>query len=93
MTDLKSFLRFIKVFKAAILYVITFLRIINVVAMDNLLTMIYDKFLEQLRFLQLGHTFDEHAIAEIYDMIQAYELLDSNTLSSDERKLILNYYE
>ena len=76
-----------------LLYVITFLRIINVVAMDNLLTMIYDKFLEQLRFLQLGHTFDEHAIAEIYDMIQAYELLDSNTLSSDERKLILNYYE
>lgn len=93
MTGLKSFLRFIKVFKAAILCVITFLRIINVVAMDNLLTMIYDKFLEQLRFLQLGHTFDEHAIAEIYDMIQAYELLDSNTLSSDERKFILNYYE
>lgn len=61
--------------------------------MDNLLTMIYDKFLEQLRYLQLGHVFDENAIKELYDMIQAYELLDSNTLSSDERKLILNYYD
>lgn len=49
--------------------------------------------MQQLRYLQLGHTFDEHAIAEIYDMIQAYELLDSNTLSSDERKMILNYYD
>lgn len=61
--------------------------------MDRLLTLIYDKYMQQLRYLQLGHTFDEHAIAEIYDMIQAYELLDSNTLSSDERKLILNYYD
>ena len=41
----------------------------------------------------MDNLLDEHAIAEIYDMIQAYELLDSNTLSSDERKLILNYYE
>lgn len=61
--------------------------------MDNLLTMIYDKFIEQLRYLQLGHTFDDHAIEEIYDMIQAYELLDSNTLSSKEQKYILNYYD
>jgi hypothetical protein len=60
--------------------------------MDKLLTLIYDKYLQQLRYLQLGHTFDDKAIAEIYDMIQAYELLDSNTLSSDERKMILNYY-
>lgn len=70
-----------------------FLKTINVVAMDNLLTMIYDKFIEQLRYLQLGHTFDDHAIEEIYDMIQAYELLDSNTLSSKEQKYILNYYD
>lgn len=63
------------------------------VAMDNLLTMIYDEFLEQLRYLQFGHMFDEKAIKKLYDMIQAYELLDSNTLSSDERKLILNYYD
>ena len=69
------------------------LKTINVVAMDNLLTMIYDKFIEQLRYLQLGHTFDDHAIEEIYDMIQAYELLDSNTLSSKEQKYILNYYD
>ena len=61
--------------------------------MDRLLTLIYDKFLQQLRYLQLGHEFDDKAIAEIYDMIQAYELLDSNTLSSDERKTILNYYD
>ena len=61
--------------------------------MDNLLTMIYDKFIEQLRYLQLGHTFDDHAIEEIYDMIQVYELLDSNTLSSKEQKYILNYYD
>lgn len=70
-----------------------FLKTINVVAMDNLLTMIYDKFIEQLRYLQLGHTFDDKAIEEIYDMIQAYELLDSNTLSSKEQKYILNYYD
>ena len=70
-----------------------FLKTINVVAMDNLLTMIYDKFIEQLRYLQLGHTFDDHAIEEIYDMIQAYELLDSNTLNSKEQKYILNYYD
>ena len=69
-----------------------FWQIINVDAMDKLLTLIYDKYLQQLRYLQLGHTFDDKAIAEIYDMIQAYELLDSNTLSSDERKMILNYY-
>lgn len=93
MTDLKNFIIYMKVFRAVIHCVMIFLKTINVVAMDNLLTMIYDKFIEQLRYLQLGHTFDDHAIEEIYDMIQAYELLDSNTLSSKEQKYILNYYD
>lgn len=71
----------------------TYWKIKNVSVMDNLLQSIYDKFVEQLQYLQLGHTFDEKAITEIYDMIHAYELLDSNTLSFNERKFILNYYD
>lgn len=61
--------------------------------MDKLFDLIYDKFVEQLKYLQLGHTFDDSAIEEIYDLINVYELLDSDTLSYNERKFILNYYD
>lgn len=64
-----------------------------VAAMDKLLMLIYDKFIEVLKDLQVGHMLTENTTCEIWEMMNAYELLDSNTLSLKERKQILDYYD
>ena len=70
-----------------------YLIIKTVAAMDRLLMLIYNKFIENLRDLQVGHMLTDSMVCEIWDMMNAYELLDSNTLSLKERKQILDYYD
>ena len=61
--------------------------------MDRLLELIYEKFISELKDLQIGHMLNDDAVEEIWDMINAYELLDSNMLSLKEKKQILDYYD
>ena len=61
--------------------------------MDRLLELIYEKFISELKDLQIGHMLNDDAVREIWDMINAYELLDSNMLSLKEKKQILDYYD
>lgn len=73
--------------------VIYLIQLIIVGAMDRLLELIYEKFISELKDLQIGHMLNDDAVREIWDMINAYELLDSNMLSLKEKKQILDYYD
>lgn len=61
--------------------------------MDRLLDLIYKSFIEQFQELELGHMFEDKRLCELWEMIQAYDLLDNNTLGLKERKQILEFYD
>lgn len=60
--------------------------------MDNILDAIYDIFMNKMRDLELGHVLKSNDLCKLYDMIHAYEILDSKTLSLKEQKQIIEYY-
>lgn len=61
--------------------------------MDNILETIYNMFIAKMRDLEMGHTLENKDLCEILDLIQMYELLDSNLISFKEQKQIIKYYE
>lgn len=63
-----------------------------VVAMDNLLETIYDKFIDKLQDLEMGHVLKNSDLCEIWDLIHAYDLIDSNVIDKKEQKRIIEYY-
>ena len=62
------------------------------VAMDNILETIYNIFSNKLRDLEMGHVLRDNDLCEIWDLIHAYELLDSNLISTNDKKQIIEYY-
>lgn len=62
------------------------------VAMDNLLETIYDIFIDKLQDLEMGHIIKNSDLCEIWDLIHAYELIDSKFIGKKEQKQIIEYY-
>lgn len=60
--------------------------------MDSILETIYNMFMSKLKDLELGHVLITRDLAEIMDLIHAYELLDSKLISSKEQQQIIEYY-
>lgn len=60
--------------------------------MVNLVDLIYELFIEQFHELELGHMFDDKKLCDMWEMIQAYDMLEDGTLSYNERKQILEFY-
>ena len=60
--------------------------------MDNILEAIYNIFMSKLEDLEMGHVLKSNDFCEIWDLIHAYELLDSNLLTKKEHKQIIEYY-
>lgn len=60
--------------------------------MDNILETIYNMFMNKLQDLEIGHVLKDSDLCEIWDLINAYELLDGNIISLKEQKQIINYY-
>lgn len=60
--------------------------------MDSLIDLIYEKFIEQFHELELGHIFDDKVLCDLWEMIQAYDMIEDGTLSYNERKQILEFY-
>lgn len=60
--------------------------------MDNLLETIYDKFIDKLQDLEMGHVLKNSDLCEIWDLIHAYDLIDSNVIDKKEQKRIIEYY-
>ena len=52
--------------------------------MDSIIELIYDMFMKEMRDLEMGHMFEQVEINNIWELIQVYELLDSNILSKKE---------
>jgi hypothetical protein len=42
--------------------------------------------------LEMGHVLKDNDLCEIWDLIHAYELLDSNLISTNDKKQIIEYY-
>lgn len=63
-----------------------------VVAMDNMLETIYNIFLDKLQDLEMGHVLKNSDLCELWDLIHAYELADSEFINIKERKQIIEYY-
>lgn len=61
--------------------------------MDSIIELIYDMFMKEMRDLEMGHMFEQVEINNIWELIQVYELLDSNILSKKEQNKIIEYYE
>ena len=61
--------------------------------MGNLTDLIYEKFIKQFKELEIGHMIDDKYICDIWEMIQAYDMLKDGTLSLNERKQILEFYD
>ena len=60
--------------------------------MDNMLETIYNIFLDKLQDLEMGHVLKNSDLCELWDLIHAYELADSEFISIKERKQIIEYY-
>lgn len=60
--------------------------------MDNILETIYNIFSNILTDLEMGHVLEEKDLCEIWNLIHAYELLDSNLISTNDKKQIIEYY-
>lgn len=60
--------------------------------MDNILELIYTNYLKIMGDLRLGHVLKDKDLCDIWDMIHAYEMLDSDMLSLKEQKLIIEQY-
>lgn len=63
-----------------------------VVAMDSMLETIYNIFLDKLQDLEMGHVLKNSDLCELWDLIHAYELADSEFINIKERKQIIEYY-
>ena len=61
--------------------------------MDNILDLIYEDFIQQFQELELGHMFDNEVLCKLWEMVQAYDMLDNDNLSLKERKQILEFYD
>jgi len=71
----------------------TYLKIKGVVvAMDNMLDTIYELFIEKLQDLEMGYILKNSDLCEIWDLIHAYELIDSKFIDKKEQKQIIEYY-
>ena len=60
--------------------------------MDNMLETIYNIFLDKLQDLEMGHVLKNSDLCELWDLIHAYELADSEFINIKERKQIIEYY-
>lgn len=60
--------------------------------MDNMLETIYDIFWDKLLDLEMGHVLKNSDLCEIWDLIHAYELADSNIINKKEQRQIIEYY-
>lgn len=74
-------------------YVVIFWNQIDVGAMNKILDYIYRMFVKEMRDLEFGHMLQDKDICDMWEAIHAYEMLDSNTLSSKEQKQIIEYYD
>lgn len=63
-----------------------------VVAMDSMLETIHNIFLDKLQDLEMGHVLKNSDLCELWDLIHAYELADSEFINIKERKQIIEYY-
>lgn len=62
------------------------------VAMDNLLEKIYDIFMRKMKDLEFGHVLKDSDLCELWDLIHAYELIDSDLITIKEQNQIIEYY-
>ena len=60
--------------------------------MDNMLETIYNIFMDKLQDLGMGHVLKNSDLCEIWNLIRAYELVDSNFIDKKEQKQIIEYY-
>jgi len=60
--------------------------------MDRILDLIYRMFLDKVHELELGHVLKDKDLCDIWEMVHAYEMLDSNMLSLKEQNKIIEYY-
>lgn len=60
--------------------------------MDNIIETVYDKFMDKMKDLELGHVLKENELCELWDLIHAYELLDSNLMTNKDKNKIIEYY-
>lgn len=63
-----------------------------VVAMDSMLETIHNIFLDKLQDLEMGHVLKNSDLCELWDLVHAYELADSEFINIKERKQIIEYY-
>ena len=61
--------------------------------MLNILETIYEKFIDIIKDLEIGHVLEEKDYCELWEMIQAYELLDGDIINLKERNQILEFYD
>ena len=60
--------------------------------MDRILETIYNIFNSKLTDLEMGHVLKDNDLCEIWDLIHAYELIDSNLISTIDKNKIIEYY-
>ena len=60
--------------------------------MDKILNTVYNAFMSKLKDLELGHVLKDTDLCDLWDLIHAYELLDSNLLTRNEQNKIIEYY-
>lgn len=60
--------------------------------MDSMLETIHNIFLDKLQDLEMGHVLKNSDLCELWDLVHAYELADSEFINIKERKQIIEYY-
>ena len=60
--------------------------------MDRILDTIYNVFMNKLKDLELGHVIKDTDLCNLWDLIHAYELLDSGLITKNEQNKIIEYY-
>ncbi len=60
--------------------------------MDRIINNIYDIFINKLKDLEMGHVLKDSDLCNLWDLIHAYELLDSNLMTKNEQNKIIEYY-
>ena len=61
--------------------------------MDKLLDILYKEFIKELQDLKFGHSMNEKHVCEMWELLQAIELYNSEFLNLYEREQILEYYD
>lgn len=60
--------------------------------MVNLLENAYNMFMNMIQDLEIGNMIKDSDLCELWNLVYAYELIDSKLIGKKEQKQIIEYY-